>query len=428
MSGRAAPFRLSSRARRSTEQPISYLMAQAVENPHLISLAAGLVDYETLPCAESAELAASLLRDPAAAKRALQYGTTPGLAELRTVLLEHIASLDGLRVEDLDASPEDVFVTTGSQQLLFLLTQVLVDPGDIVITEWPSYFVYTGALRAFGAELRCVDIDDEGMVPEALEDVLGRLAREGQLHRVKIVYLVDYFQNPTGITLSAARRPAVLEVVRRFSTGHRILVIEDAAYRELSYDHAPPPSIKSHDRENLFVALAQTFSKPFSPGLKTGYGLVPRDLVEAVAVEKGSHDFGSANFNQALLLAAMKEGVYARHVDALRRRYAAKRDAMLEALDTELSRSAGPCRWTRPDGGLYVWLTLPDTANSGRDGALFGCAVAEGVLFVPGEYCFPEDPGRTPPRNAMRLSFGTASIDDIREGVRRLGRAIRSSV
>jgi len=151
MSSHAPHFRFSDRAARTTEQPIGYLMAQAVDNPSIISLAAGLVDYPTLPSEEAAALVADLLRTRPAAQVPLQYGTTEGLAELRHVLLEHLAALDGLRTDDLDASPDDLVITTGSQQLLFLLTDALVDPGDIVITAWPSYFVYTGALESFGA-------------------------------------------------------------------------------------------------------------------------------------------------------------------------------------------------------------------------------------------------------------------------------------
>jgi len=418
--------RFSAQAARTAEQPISYLMAQAVDNPDVISLAAGLVDYETLPSKEVAGLLGGLLRDPAAAKTPLQYGTTEGLAELRRVLLEHVASLDGLRPDELNASPDDLVITTGSQQLLFMLTDVLVDPGDIVITSWPSYFVYAGALQTFGAEVRCVDMDEGGMIPEALEALLERLARDGLLPRVKILYFCSYHQNPTGITLSADRRPVILDVVKRHSTERPILIIEDAAYRELTYGGDPPPSIKRYDTDSRFVALVQTFSKPFAPGVKTGYGLLPPDLVEPVVLQKGSHDFGSANLCQHLLLAAMRQGVYARHVEKLCRHYAAKRNAMLEALDEHLGDFApDQTRWTRPSGGLYIWLTLPTDVDTGRDGQLFRRALDNGVLYVPGAYCYPNDPTRTTPTNTLRLSFGVPTIEEIRTGIARLASAIR---
>jgi len=424
--GAPPPFAFSARARRTRRQPISALMAQAVENAGVISLAAGLVDEATLPAEETARLAADLLgADPRAARTALQYGTTEGLAPLRRALLEHLAALDGLGPDRLGASPDQVVVATGSQQLLFILADVLLDPGDIVVTAWPSYFVFTGALETVGAEVRGVEIDEAGMVPEALERLLADLEAEGRLQRVKLVYLMSYHQNPTGITLAAERRPRLVEVVRRFSRRHRILLVEDAAYRELSFEDDPPPSVRASDPDGRHVALLQTFSKPFSPGLKVGYGLLPRDLVEPVVLQKGCHDFGSANLCQHLALRALESGAYGRHLERLRRRYIEKRDAMLEALAEHLGPLGPEVRWTRPRGGLYVFLTLPEGVDTGPEGPLFARAMEEGVLYVPGEYCYPPDPTRTAPRNTLRLSYGVCEIESIRRGVAALGRAVR---
>ncbi len=420
-----AGFSFSGRAQRAQQQPISELMRQAVANPSLISLAAGLVDYQTLPGREALAILTRLLGEERSAQIVMQYGTTEGLADLRQTLLEHMASLDGLEPEDINVTADDVVMTNGSQQLLFILTDILVEPGDIVITEWPSYFVYTSALESFGAQVRCVEMDEHGLIPEKLDALLARIADEGQLHRVKILYTCDYHQNPTGITLSAERRPQVLDIVRRYSTDHRILILEDAAYRELTYSGEAPASLKSYDTENQFVALTQTFSKPFAPGLRTGYGLLPRELVLPVLAQKGSHDFGSINLSQHLLLHAMREGVYAAQVRKLCDAYTVKRDAMLQALKTELGDLA-ETHWTHPAGGLYVWLTLPPTIDTGREGELLARAIDEGVLYVPGVYCYGPDATRAIPRNTMRLTFGTATVDQIREGIRRLARAIRS--
>jgi len=421
-------FAFSQRGRRTSAQPISYLMAQAVDNPGVISLAAGLVDDRTLPARDTADLMGRLLGQVPAARTALQYGTTPGLAELRAGLLEHLAGLDGLDAGQMSATPDNVVISSGSQQLLFILSDVLIDPGDIVITAWPSYFVYTGTLQSMGAEVRAVEMDDDGMRPESLEAVLGGLADAGDLPRVKIVYVQSYHQNPTGATLAQRRRPAVLEIVKRYSQDHKILILEDAAYREMTYEGRPPHSIKRYDRANEFVALTQTFSKPFAPGVRTGYGLLPSDLVEAVLLQKGNHDFGSGNLCQHLLAAAMREGVYQRHLQQLRRRYAAKRDAMLDALREHLAgQLGGEVRWRRPSGGLYVYLTFPAGVDTGRDGALFAAALAEGMLYVPGEYCFGPDPTRRAPHNTLRLCFGKESIENIREGVARLARAVEAT-
>jgi len=427
MASHRAHFRFSQRAARTTEQPIGYLMAAALEQPGLISLAAGLVDYPTLPSDEARALFDELLAPGPDAKAAMQYGTTEGFAALRHAILDHLAALDGLTPEQLNASADDLVITTGSQQLLCLLTDVLVDPGDIVITEWPSYFVYTGVLRTAGATVRCVDMDDQGMRPDDLERVLADIAHRGELTKVKIVYVCDYHQNPTGLTLSRERRPAILDIVRRYSAEHRILLIEDAAYRELTFAGPQLPSIRTFDTTNEYVALLQTFSKPFAPGLKTGYGLLPRDLVEPVALLKGNHDFGSANLSQHLLLRAMRQGIYQRHVRLLCGHYGTKAAAMTDALrDTLGDYHPGQTRWTMPAGGLYVWLTLPEGTDTGRSGALFSRAIAEGVLYVPGEYCYNADPTRRAPTNQMRLSFGTARLDEIREGIARLARAVKS--
>lgn len=425
MASDSAGFALSSRARRTQRQPISYLMAQAVENPDVISLAAGLVDADTLPAREAFALLEPMLCTRPSARAALQYGTTQGLLSLREKVLAHMAALDGLAPGDLAGTPDDVVIATGSQQLLFILADVLIDPGDVVITGWPSYFVFTGTLEAAGAHVRCVDIDEKGLVPESLERVLGTLKAEGLLPRVRMLYTVSYHQNPTGITLAEDRRGTIVDIIRRYSTDHRILIVEDAAYRELTFEGRPPRSMVRHDPEGRHVALLQTFSKTFAPGLKVGYGLLPHGLVEPVLLQKGNHDFGSANLCQHLVLAAMESGAYARHVEALRRHYTAKRDATLEALREHLGCLAG-VRWTHPSGGLYVFLTLPEGLATHTGGPLFARALEEGVLYVPGEYCYPPDPTRTIPENTIRLCYGVCSIEQIRAGVAALARAVRA--
>jgi len=169
-----------------------------------------------------------------------------------------------------------------------LLGEALFDPGDIVITEAPSYFVYHGVLKSKGVRVLTVPMDEQGMDVDALEALLARLARSGELDRVKMIYTVDYFQNPTGLTLSVARRPRLVELARRFSTKQRILILEDAAYRELRYSGDDVPSVKKWDSGNEFVVYASTFSKPCAPGLKTGFAMMPRDLVSPSATSRGT--------------------------------------------------------------------------------------------------------------------------------------------
>lgn len=420
------PLPLSRTVLNASPQPFSELVSLAFEMPGLISLAAGLVDYDTLPGEGVAPLVSEILADMDSTRAALQYGTTVGFAAFREQLYTHMAELDGVSPDAYPGSADDVVVTTGSQQLLNLLAEALVDPGDIVIAGWPSYFVYMTALTTFGAAIRGVDLDEQGMCPDKLDRLLSGLFAAGQIHRVKFVYVVSYHQNPTGITLSAERRGQLYEVVRRWSekSGQRILIVEDAAYRELTYDGEAPLSIKSLDTDNQYVALCQTFSKPFSPGLKTGYGLMPSDLIPPLTLCKDGRDFGSSNFNQHVLSKAMATGIYDQHVDRLCKHYADKIHITLAAVDQHFSDIPG-VTWTRPTGGMYVWLTLPESIDTGRQSKLFALALELGVLYVPGNYCYPNDPTRTPPTNTIRLAVGVPDVEQIREGVARLAQAVR---
>ncbi len=419
-----APLPLSVQATRTTDSPISYFIRKAIETPGLVSLAAGLVDEPSLPAADVAEATAALMADPATARAALQYGSTQGLTALREKVLAHVCAADGVTPADLNLSVEDVVVTTGSQQLLYLLGEALFDEGDIVVTEAPSYFVYHSSLGSHGVRVLPVPMDAGGMNLDALEDLLARLERAGELPKLKLIYTVDYFQNPTGLTLAADRRPRLVELARRYSRSHRVLILEDAAYRELRYDGPDLPSVKRADPGNEFVVYTGTFSKPCAPGLKTGYALMPRDLVAPVCHLKGNHDFGSNNLSQHLIDRLMATGAYHRHVGHLRGVYRAKRDAMLRALEAEFA-DWPEVRWTRPAGGLYVWLTFPPHVDAGPDGPLVPRALDAGVLYVPGEFGHVADEFGALPRNEARLSFGVADEGQIAEGVRRLRKACR---
>lgn len=418
------PVAFSDKARRTTEQPISYLMKVAVENPSLISFAAGLVDPLTLPTEETLAITQRLLSDPARARRVMQYGTTHGHGPLREALLHHLEKLEGKIAAAMSLTPDHLIVTTGSQQALYILADILLNPGDIVIAANPSYFVYTGTLRASGARVLTVPMDDDGLRVDLVEELLAKLETAGELHRVKFVYCTSYYHNPTGLTLSTERRQKLVEVVKKFSKTTRIFVLEDAAYRELAYDQAAPPSIKSFDPSNEYVISCYTFSKPFAPGIKTGYGVLPTVLVDAVLQQKGNQDFGSPNLCQYIACEALIDGSYDRHLHVLRDGYRAKRDALMAALERHMPRDAG-IDWTRPRGGLYVWLTLPETIDTAREGELFQACLKQGVIYVPGVYCMqPEEDGKLA-SNHIRLSFGVVPIEKIDAGIQRLATAVR---
>jgi 2-aminoadipate transaminase len=418
-------LRLSEHAQRSADQAIGFLMQQAVENADCISLAAGLVDEQSLPVEAAREAVAELLADAAAGRKILQYGITPGPEPLRRVFRTYLADLekhpDGLK--DLPLS--QLMLTTGSQQLLSLVSQALFNPGDICLVAAPTYFVFIGVLQAAGARIIPVHADDKGMCPEALEKTLQQLDAEGQLHRVRLVYVVSYFENPSGISVSVDRRPKLLEVTQRYSRSNRILLLEDAAYRELIYDGEPAPSIWSFDKTRETVILAQTFSKSFSPGIRVGFGVLPQQLVKAVSDLKGNEDFGSAHLNQHIVARVLKNGVYARHVETVRNSYRQKRNAMLAAAEREFAGVPG-VSWVRASGGMYVWMKLPDHVETGFSSELFRRATqVDKVMYVPGELAYPMDwPQR--PRCEMRLSFGVQSVEGIEEGIRRLARSVKA--
>jgi 2-aminoadipate transaminase len=418
------PIPLSQRWHYASRQAISFLMQQAVENRDVVSLAAGLVDFATLPVEETRAAMEVLLNNEAAAREALQYGTTPGSLRLRRLLLEHFAHLEGCATSELGIDADQLLLTTGSQQLLSVVCEILLDPGDICLVAGPTYFVFLGNLDGVGADIVTVDTDDGGMRPEALDVALEQIAGEGRLDRVKLIYLVSYYDNPSGRCLAAERRGPILEIARKWSREHRILILEDAAYRELRYDGEVLPSVWSHDEARDTVIYTQTFSKSFSPGLRVGFGVVPAELVKPLCDRKGNEDFGSAHLNQHLLATVLESGLYARHVEEVCAAYTIKRDAMLAAADRYFSDIDG-VTWVHPHGGLYVWMSLPPQVETGFDSRLFEAATKRhGVMYVPGELAYA-GPRASRPRHQMRLSFGVQTPEGIDDGMRRLAGAVR---
>ncbi len=416
------PF--SQRRQQAAEQSIAFLMKQGIENRDVISLAAGFVDEATLPVSLVKESLADILSDDAAGHQVLQYGTTAGFAPLRDHLLGHLARLENCSTSDLHVTADEIVVTSGSQQLLQHLSDALFDPGDICLVAAPTYFVFLGTLNGVGARTIAVDTDEHGMRMDSLEAELARIEEAGELSRVRMIYLVSSFENPSGVTLADDRRKQAVEIAKRWSKEHRILILEDAAYRELRYEGEDGPSIWSYDESRQHVILAQTFSKSFSPGIRVAYGVLPRDLVPAIHDLKGNFDFGSPNLNQRIVAHALQSGKYSQHVARLQSSYRVKRDAMLAAADEFFADIPG-VSWLQPQGGLYVWMTLPDEIETGFDSPLFQQASkVEGVMYVPGEIAYPKG-SPLQKRTQMRLSFGVESPDKIRDGMQRLASAIR---
>ncbi len=416
-------LKLSQRWHYASAQAISFLMQQAVENPGIVSLAAGLVDFGSLPVQETREALNRLLSDDQRARQALQYGTTAGSDRLRRLLLAHFAQQEGCSVDDLNIDAEQLVLTTGSQQLLSIVCEILLNEDDICLVAGPTYFVFLGNLKGVGARAVTVETDEAGMRPAALEEALKILDAAGDLDRVRLVYLVSYYENPSGVCLAAERRGQIVDIVRRWSKTHRIMILEDAAYRELRYDGPALPSVWSHDSDRAQVIYTQTFSKSFSPGLRVGFGVLPKELVRPVCDRKGNEDFGSAHFNQHLLATVLETGLYQPHVEEVRRAYTLKRNAMLAAADRYFAGLPG-VSWVHPEGGLYVWMTLPPEIETGFDSDLFRAATQEhGVMYVPGELAYAGTLSERP-RHQMRLSFGVQTPEGVDDGMRRLAAAV----
>jgi len=453
---------------RTIEPPISWLMQAALSRPGLISLAAGFTDNLSLPVTETRALLNQILRSSKTGQPALQYGSTAGDPALRRLTAQHLHKLDAqsfsssspslvlesrarTRTKDNDEqvySPERLLITSGSQQLLYMSAEALCDEGDIVLVEDPTYFVYLGILQSRGLRARGVRLERDGLNLAHLKKVLQSLKRSGDLRRVKMLYLVSYFQNPTGVTTSFEKKRGILKLLKRFerAAGHPIYLLEDAAYRELCFGAQMKgrdalPRVQADGqvgpataREKSALAVpgaaerviyAGTFTKPFATGARVGYGILPEPLFTAVKHIKGNHDFGTANLLQQLFARALASGAYEKQVARLRKRYAHKARVMKLALEKHFPSAV---EWWEPEGGLYFWARLPRNISAGMKSKVFQTALKNDVFYVPGELCYADDPARRKTNHEMRISFGNASEADIREGIKRLGAVLNKFV
>jgi 2-aminoadipate transaminase len=414
---------LSALGRRTALPPISWLMQTALTRPKLVSLAAGFTDNATLPVEISRKLLNKILNSPKIGRPALQYGITAGETNLRQLTARHLQKLDG--GHDRAHSPERVMITGGSQQMLYMTLEALCDEDDIILVEDPTYFVFLSILQSQGIRARGVRLERDGPDLAHLETVLQRLKKSGELRRVKALYLVTYFQNPTGATTSLAKKSAALKSLKKFeqAAGHPIYLLEDAAYRELRFDHGEDvPTALTLRGAMERVIYTGTYSKPYAPGARVGFGILPEPLFTAVQRIKGNHDFGTANLLQQLLYRALETGLYDKHVAKVRKNYARKARVMKQALAEHFPANVEI--W-ESGGGLYFWARLPKGISAGVKSKVFQTALNNDVLYVPGELCYADDPSRARPDNEMRISFGSASVENIRKGIARLGGVLK---
>jgi 2-aminoadipate transaminase len=371
--------------------------------PDVISLAGGLPDTSTFPPKAFAAQMTRIAQESAA--EALQYGPTEGFRETVDCIVEVMGA------EGMLPDPEDVIVTTGGQQAIDLLCKALVDPGDAVICEAPTYPGAIPVFCSYQADTIQIECDGDGMRIDELELALERLDREGR--RPKFIYSVPTFQNPAGVTLSLERRRRLVELAR----SRELLVVEDNPYGLLRFGGEALPPLYQLDGGD-FVIYIGTFSKILSPGIRLGWAVAPPPVMEKVVLGKQAADLCTSTLTQYFVREYFAEGNWRQYIESLIEIYRGRRDAMVEALERYFPAQA---TWTEPDGGLFIWATLPayiDTSD------LLAKALRENVAFVPGQAAYVDGRGR----NSMRLNFSAGDEDEIREGIRRIGKTVAEQV
>jgi len=383
-----------------TTSEIRALFAVA-SRPEVISLAGGMPCLTALPMETVADTVAQMLRTQGLT--ALQYGSGQGDPTLREQILEVMA------LEGISAHADDIVVTTGSQQALDLVTRIFIDPGDVVLAEAPSYVGALGVFAAYQAQVAHVASDDDGLVPQALEERILGLKAAGK--RIKFLYSVPNFHNPAGTTMSLERRPQIVEICHR----HGILVLEDNPYGLLGFDREPYAAMRTLSDEG--VVYLGSFSKTFAPGLRVGWALAPHAIREKLVLASESAILCPSAYAQMTVSTYLATSDWMAQIKIYREIYRERRDAMIESLSTMLPQAT----WTHPDGGFYVWLTLPEGVNAK---AMLPRAVTERVAYVPGTAFFADGTGQ---RN-VRLSYCYPDPDRIREGVRRFAGVVQSEL
>jgi len=369
--------------------------------PEVVSLAGGMPFVSALPTELVGGAFEKVMREEG--PQALQYGSGQGIPQLREHILE-IMALEGIR-----ASIDDVVVTTGSQHALELVTKLFINPGDVVLAEGPSYVTAMVVFKSFQAEVEHVMMDDHGLIPDALRQRIAEVKAEGRT--IKFLYTIPSFSNPAGVTLSWERRLEILEICR----ANDILVLEDDPYGLLYFDSPPPQAMRSVEEEG--VIYLGTFSKTLAPGFRVGWALAPHAIREKLILANEAAVLSPSSFSQYMITEYLNTADWRGQIDTFRGIYRERRDAMLSALDEHLPQLS----WTVPNGGFYIWATLPDHLDSK---AMLPRAVRELVAYTPGTAFYADGSGR----NNMRLSFCYPTPEFIREGIRRLSVVINGEL
>jgi DNA-binding transcriptional MocR family regulator len=393
--------RFAHRAAMMKPSEIRSLFAVA-SRPDIVSLAGGMPNLSAFPMEMMASVIQKLILENG--QEALQYGSGQGHPKLREQICD-VMALEGIR-----AHPDDVIVTTGSQQALDLISRIFIDPGDVVLVEAPSYVGALGTFHQYEAKVVHVAMDDNGLIPIALREAISATRATGR--KIKFLYLIPNYQNPAGVLLSAERRTEILEICREES----IFVIEDNPYGLLGFDRPSPNAMRAEDSEN--VLYLGTFSKTIAPGLRVGWALVPQALKEKLVIASESSILCPSNFTQLAISSYLSDQPWRDQITSFTQLYKVRRDAMLETLEATFPAGA---TWTKPGGGFYVWVTLPPEIDTK---ALMPKAIVSKVAYVPGTAFYADGLGSW----SMRLSYCFPSPERIRDGVRSLAGVIKTEM
>jgi 2-aminoadipate transaminase len=398
--------RYAQRTQRMKSSAVRELL-KLTERPDIISFGGGMPAPEVFPIEEFREACERVLRDYGALS--LQYSSTEGYRPLREQIARHSARYS------IDISPDNIMITSGSQQALDLIGKVFINPGDHILVESPTYLGALQAWATYGAEYVTVPIDEYGMITDELEAAL----RYGP----KFIYVLPNFHNPAGVTLALERRKRLIELADHYG----VPIIEDDPYGQLRYDGEHLPSVVLLDgqfRDNCSgeycgnVIYLSTFSKILAPGLRLAWVIAPPEVIRKMVQAKQGEDLHSATFNQLVAHEVSRGGFLDRHIKVIRSTYRERRDVMMSAMDAYFPPGV---EWTHPEGGLFLWATLPNNLDSSE---VLKDAVAEKVAFVPGGSFHPLGGGE----NTMRLNFSYARPDIIREGIARLGKVLTNRI
>lgn len=369
--------------------------------PEVVSLAGGMPFVSALPQDLVTGAIDSVMREQGPV--ALQYGSGQGVPVLREQILEVMA------LEGISASADDVVVTTGSQHALELVSKIFLDPGDVVLSEGPSYVTAMVIFRSYQADIEHVAMDEHGLIPESLREHIARV--RGQGRTIKFLYTIPTFHNPAGVTLSWERRVEILEICK--SEG--ILVLEDNPYGLLYFEDVPPKAMRSLEGDG--VIYLGTFSKTLAPGFRVGWALAPHAIREKLILANEAAVLSPSSFSQLVISKYLATADWKAQIDTFRGVYRERKEAMLRGLETHLPSLT----WTNPNGGFYVWLTLPDELDSK---AMLPRAVKELVAYTPGTAFFGNGDGR----QNIRLSFCYPTPERIGDGIRRLATVINGEL